>query len=105
MAKRWETEEIDFLYSNFEELTYKEMGEFLGRKPSTICMFAKRLGLVKKMNGHAAKTDEYIFIMDNYKKMTAKEMAVALDRSVSSVRNIINKMRKSEMIDYKYNTK
>lgn len=102
MGKRWTKGEIDFLYTNFDEMTYEEMGEYLGRKPSTICMYAKRHGLVKKMNGHATKTEEYIFIMDNYEKMTSKDIAVALNRTVSSIQNMIKRMRRDGMIDYKY---
>lgn len=63
--ERWKEEELDFLRANYQEKSYKEIGEILGRKEQAIRSKLHYLGLKKEI--HHCNYD-YFSIIDTEEK-------------------------------------
>jgi len=81
MSFRWTEQQTNYLKENYKKMTYKKIGEQLGKDEDQVYKKCKRLGLSKKW-----ELWEEGFLRDNYKTMTRKELADCLGRSVLSVK-------------------
>ena len=46
--KGYSEEEVSFIRENYETMTYKQMGETIGKKPSSVRYVAISLGLINR---------------------------------------------------------
>ena len=77
MLKRMTSKERKFIEKNYEEMTYREIAEKLGRSVYTVRDYAWKNGLKKQKK---VVSKEVQFILDNYSEMTLKEMSEKLKR-------------------------
>jgi intein/homing endonuclease len=80
--ERWTKEEINFLNENYKTMSYKDIGEKIGKTDSQIRTRCFKDGLVKN-NGWS--DDEINYIKENYQTMSTKDIAVKLGRTTSAV--------------------
>ncbi|KXA89188.1 hypothetical protein AKJ62_03615 [candidate division MSBL1 archaeon SCGC-AAA259D14] len=81
-GKSWTEKEVEFLKGNYQDMTYKEIGEELGRSEIAIQHKAKRLELTKQKSW---TEEEVKFLKENYQDMTYKEIGEKLGRSEGTV--------------------
>lgn len=82
----WTRKEIKFVDENIGKLTYKKMGEVLGRSPKSVFYCVKQL-LNKSAPQKASYYKDYEddFIRKNYKSLTDLEMSEKIGRTKCSV--------------------
>lgn len=82
--KNYTQTEIDYIKTNFSNLTTQEIAKHLNKSAESIKYVARKLGLSKQP--HKPWTDEEIrYLKDNYFEMTSKEIGKYLGRSVHSI--------------------
>lgn len=93
MQKEWNKKEIEFLVKNYEKMSYREIGKFLGRTRSSIANKAHKLGILQekkyKFNADFFKNplNEYsaywlgFISADGYISKDNKELGITLKAS------------------------
>ena len=80
--ERWTDEEVKFLKENYKTMSYKDIGEIIGKTDVQIRTRCFKDGLVKN---NAWSEDEINYIKENYQTMTTKDIAEKLGRTMSAV--------------------
>lgn len=83
MAKRWNEEDVEFLKENYENLSYEEIGDSLGRSYGSVRSKAVRLGFSPK---NEWDEEEIKYLEKNYYDKSAEEISRVLNRSEQSIR-------------------
>lgn len=81
MSFRWTKQETEFLKQNHKKMTYKKIGEHIGKNEDQVYRRCKRLGLNNRWEPW-----EITFLEENYKLMSNAEIADCLGRKESSVK-------------------
>lgn len=81
--KRWSDNDIDFLKSNFQNLSTEDVAKLLGRSRNSINTYRHRWGL--KLNLDRFTNEEKEFIRKNFNKMSDKEIAKKLNENPNTV--------------------
>ena len=89
--KGYSEEEVSFIRENYETMTYKQMGETIGKNPSSVRYVAISLGLIKQKHKDWTE-EEREFIRDNYGAMLVKDIAKHLDKTIHSVNSEVDRM-------------
>jgi len=122
-VKRWTPEEVNFLRTHNDSLTYQEISEKLGRTRSAVQTKAQEIGVRKSKEfinrkaqisqfkpGHvtvvvgriyanAWKEHEYQYLIDNYETKTCTEIAEVLNRTPAAVKTVAGKVLKLKKSD------
>jgi DNA-binding CsgD family transcriptional regulator len=81
--KRWSDNDIDFLKSNFQNLSTEDVAKLLGRSRNSINTYRHRWGL--KLNLDRFTDEEKEFIRKNFNKLSDKEIAKKLNENPNTV--------------------
>lgn len=81
--KRWSDSDINFLKSNYSNLSTEDVAKLLGRSRNSINTYRHRWGL--KLNLDKFSDEEREFILKNYEKMSDKELAEFLKENPNTV--------------------
>ncbi|MBS4211810.1 hypothetical protein [Neobacillus rhizophilus] len=87
--KYWTEEEIEFLVSNIDMLTYEEISQKLKRSVKAVMIKASKLGLVTNGSKWSEKEDSLLM---QYSRKTIEEIAFILDRSPKAIKHRLNKL-------------
>lgn len=82
-GKPWTNEENEFVRSNWNKMTAREISAVLGRSRAVIANHRQKLGLNKKSTEYTPEEDE--FIRAHWKTMSDSKMATVLHRSELSI--------------------
>jgi DNA-binding CsgD family transcriptional regulator len=81
MSFRWKPNEIKFLKENYKKMSYKEIGDIIGKEEYSVYNKCHNMGLTKMW-----KPGEDRFLKKNYNKMSNEEIGDYLGRSSSAVK-------------------
>jgi len=87
--KNWSEDEIQFLKNNYTTMSYKRIGELLGRTDGAIRAKMHDLQLIKKTFW---SEDELTFLKENYQLLTYKELSEHLQRSEDAIQLKLRKI-------------
>jgi hypothetical protein len=93
--KDWTQEEIDYLIEHQGKLTYKMIGNVLGRSEASVSNKAKRMGIADKRNcirGRTWTEEELQYMRDNYGKVSIAQMRAHLKRKRNSIQEKAQRM-------------
>lgn len=99
MKVKWVDREVEFLKSNYRDLTYKEIGNFLNRSYKSVSRKAEDIGLKKKENRLWTESENQ-FLVVNYNKIPPIEIAQNLNRTYNAVINRAESL--GLYVDYRY---
>lgn len=99
--KRWTQEEINFLESNFLNMSHKELGINLNRSETAIRAKCFDLNLIKKESEWSKQ--ELEFLKKKYSVMTQKEIAKILKRTRTAINIKASKLGLKKRYEYNEN--
>ena len=88
--KAWTNEELEFVKSNYERLSNKEMAARLGRSKSSIEGILNGRLNITRTETRRWTNEETEFLKNNFMKYTNQELADILGRSKSSIHGRIH---------------
>jgi transposase len=84
-------EHIEFIKSNYESMTDRDLAEKIGCKWYDIKNCRNKNGFVKRTDEWNLSSDEINFILDNYEIMSNKDIETHLNRSHNTVSQVLKK--------------
>ena len=94
VGNMWSEKEVAFIKANHEKMSFKELGDILGRSESSIRNKLIKTGTINPTKTHKYwSKEEKEFLEENYSKKGVDYVAKKLNRSVESVRHKAMSMR------------
>lgn len=91
LRKHWTQEEVEFIESNYYDLSTKQMAEILCRTEYAVYHIVQKLGLQGAPMSVYTEDDKR-FVRDNYLKMSDEEIGKVLHRQKNSIKELRRKL-------------